>query len=191
MYSRALTFERFVQVVREVPVVREVLTHSPLSTLPTPSLAFQTLDLSFLGTMYKAQHMGFVYVLFGFLHVHSIYLILYKAEHLGFICAHALSRNFFTHGRDRREEHGIEKIDLQRACCYGMKEAAHSGREKFTYGGIVFIYDPSPHLRIYSTPLLCSLSILSLACRNTLSNKIYTFVHSPSAMLSFDVLSLA
>ena len=143
MYSRALTFEKFVQVVREVPVVREVLTHSPLSTLPTPSLAFQTLDLSFLGTVYKAQHPGFVYVLFGFLHVHSIYLFLYKAEHLGFICAHALSRNFFT------------------------------------------------HLRIYSTPLLCSLSILSLACRNILSDKIYTFVHSPSAMLSFDVLSLA
>ena len=47
-----------------------------------------------------------------------------------------------THGRDRREERNIEKIDLQRARRYGMKEAGHNGRHKFTYGGIVFIYDP-------------------------------------------------
>lgn len=47
-----------------------------------------------------------------------------------------------THGRERREERNIQKIDLQRARRYGMKEAGHNGRHKYTYGGIVFIYDP-------------------------------------------------
>ena len=57
-----------------------------------------------------------------------------------------------THGRDRREERGIEKIDLQRARRYGMKEAAHHGREKYTYGGIVFIYDPWRKREVTSFP---------------------------------------
>ncbi|KAI2489909.1 alpha-kinase [Fragilaria crotonensis] len=45
------------------------------------------------------------------------------------------------HGRERREERGIQKIDLQRARRYGIREAAYYGRVKYTYGGIVFIYD--------------------------------------------------
>ena len=57
-----------------------------------------------------------------------------------------------THGRDRREERGIEKIDLQRARRYGMKEASHSGRHKYTYGGIVFIYDPKNKREVTSFP---------------------------------------
>jgi hypothetical protein len=57
-----------------------------------------------------------------------------------------------THGRDRREERGIEKIDLQRARRYGMKEAAHNGRHKYTYGGIVFIYDQMRNREVTSFP---------------------------------------
>jgi hypothetical protein len=33
----------------------------------------------------------------------------------------------------------IQKIDLQRARRYGMKEEAHNGREKYTYDGVGFI----------------------------------------------------
>jgi hypothetical protein len=47
-----------------------------------------------------------------------------------------------THGRCRREKRGITKSELQSAKQYGMKEDGHSGRVKYTYGGIVFIYDP-------------------------------------------------
>ena len=34
MYATALTFEKLLQVVREVPVVREVLNHFPLPHSP-------------------------------------------------------------------------------------------------------------------------------------------------------------
>ena len=47
-----------------------------------------------------------------------------------------------VHDRERREERDIDKIDLQRARRYGMKEDGKNGREKYTYGGVVFIYDP-------------------------------------------------
>ena len=60
-----------------------------------------------------------------------------------------------THGRDRREERGIEKIDLQRARRYGMKEADPQGnpdRAKYTYGGIVFIYDAVRRREVTSFP---------------------------------------
>ena len=49
-----------------------------------------------------------------------------------------------AHGQARREERGIQMIDLQRARWYGMKKKdpyGHLSREKYTYGGIVFIYD--------------------------------------------------
>lgn len=49
--------------------------------------------------------------------------------------------NSGLHGRHRRKERGIQKIDLQRARRYGMKEPAKKGRVKYTYGGVVFIYD--------------------------------------------------
>jgi len=47
-----------------------------------------------------------------------------------------------VHGRQRRQERKIPKIDLKRARKYGMEETARNGRLKYTYGGIVFIYDP-------------------------------------------------
>ena len=37
-----------------------------------------------------------------------------------------------VHDRERREERGIEKIDLQRALRYGTKEDGKKGREKYT-----------------------------------------------------------
>ena len=124
MYTRALTFEKFLQVVREVPVVREVLTHFPLPHSPHTFSGIPTLSVclcvsgcdtgSLSGSLYKAEQLGFIYVLFCFLDFHFCYLSLCKAEHLGFICAYALSHKFYA------------------------------------------------HLRRYSTPLLCSLSILSL-----------------------------
>ena len=45
-----------------------------------------------------------------------------------------------VHDRQRRGERGIEKIDLQRARRYGMREYQDNGRIKYTYGGVVFIY---------------------------------------------------
>ena len=57
-----------------------------------------------------------------------------------------------THGRERRLERNIEKIDLQRAKRYGMQEAGRFGRIKYTYGGIVFIYDPVKGREVTSFP---------------------------------------
>ena len=54
------------------------------------------------------------------------------------------------HGRQRREEREIQKIDLQRARRYGIQEPARNGRVKYTYGGIVFIYDPKRNREITS-----------------------------------------
>ena len=56
------------------------------------------------------------------------------------------------HGRQRRVERNIEKIDLQRARRYGMKEKGKNGRLKYTYGGIVFIYDPYSNKEVTSFP---------------------------------------
>jgi hypothetical protein len=56
------------------------------------------------------------------------------------------------HGKQRREERGIQKIDLQRARRYGIREATRKGRFKFTYGGIVFIYDEKRGTEITSFP---------------------------------------
>eukprot|EP00978_Attheya_sp_CCMP212_P014434 scaffold36766_cov45-Attheya_sp.AAC.1 len=55
-----------------------------------------------------------------------------------------------THGRDRRQQRSIEKVDLQRARRYGMAETQANGRIKYTYGGIVFIYDPYKNREITS-----------------------------------------
>ena len=43
-----------------------------------------------------------------------------------------------VYGRERRSERQIEK----RARRYGMEDPAKKGRLKYTYGRIVFIYDP-------------------------------------------------
>ena len=56
------------------------------------------------------------------------------------------------HGRERREERGIQKIDLQRAKRYGIQEAAHYGRKKYTYGGVVFIFDDVLGMEVTSFP---------------------------------------
>mmetsp|Transcript_14747 Transcript_14747/g.22175 ORF Transcript_14747/g.22175 Transcript_14747/m.22175 type:complete len:790 (+) Transcript_14747:89-2458(+) len=55
-----------------------------------------------------------------------------------------------VHDRERREERDIDKVDLQRARRYGMKEDGKKGREKYTYGGVVFIYDPRRNVAITS-----------------------------------------
>lgn len=54
------------------------------------------------------------------------------------------------HGRERREERGIDKIDLQRARKYGMRERARNGCYKYTYGGVVFIYDQKTNTEVTS-----------------------------------------
>lgn len=57
-----------------------------------------------------------------------------------------------THGRERRIERQIEKIDLQRARKYGMAEQQRNGRTKYTYGGVVFIFDPYDNSEVTSWP---------------------------------------
>jgi len=47
-----------------------------------------------------------------------------------------------AHGQERRGQRDIQKIDLLRARRYGMEEMGRNGRIKYTYGGVVFIYDP-------------------------------------------------
>lgn len=42
------------------------------------------------------------------------------------------------HGRQRRQERGIDKPTLQAARRYGMKEQARFGREMYTYQGVTF-----------------------------------------------------
>ena len=56
------------------------------------------------------------------------------------------------HGRARRSERGIEKIDLQRARRYGMSEQQCNGRIKYTYGGVVFIYCPVRNKEVTTFP---------------------------------------
>jgi Mg-chelatase subunit ChlD len=55
-----------------------------------------------------------------------------------------------VHGKERREERGIEKIDLQRARKYGMRERARNGCYKYTYCGVVFVYDPKSNSEVTS-----------------------------------------
>lgn len=55
-----------------------------------------------------------------------------------------------THGRQRRQERNIEKIDLKRARRYGMMEVQENGRYRYTYGGIRFIYDPETNQEVTS-----------------------------------------
>ena len=62
----------------------------------------------------------------------------HHAQHYDTILTSLLSND---HGRKRRSERGIEKVDLQRAKKYGLKEKAYNGCYKYTYGGVVFIYD--------------------------------------------------
>ena len=47
-----------------------------------------------------------------------------------------------THGRQRREQRKIHKVDLNKARRYGIRENARRGRLKYTFGGVTFIYDP-------------------------------------------------
>jgi len=55
-----------------------------------------------------------------------------------------------THGRLRRRQRNIRKIDLQCARRYGMEEDAHYGRLKYTHAGRVFIYDPHRNREVTS-----------------------------------------
>ena len=57
-----------------------------------------------------------------------------------------------THGRERRLERQIHKVDLQRARRYGMEEKQRNGRIRYTYKGIVFIYDPYDNREVTSFP---------------------------------------
>jgi len=56
-----------------------------------------------------------------------------------------------SHGRKRRHERRIEKIDRKWARRYGIVEPARYGRLKYTYGGITFIYDPRERKGLAST----------------------------------------
>ena len=56
------------------------------------------------------------------------------------------------HGRQRRQERNIQKIDLQRARRYGIKEIQANGRIRYTYGGIVFIYCPFTNREVTCFP---------------------------------------
>ena len=55
-----------------------------------------------------------------------------------------------THGRKRRRQRQISKLDLHRARRFGMKEPARYGRVKYTLAGKVFIYDPSTNREVTS-----------------------------------------
>jgi hypothetical protein len=60
-----------------------------------------------------------------------------------------------VHGRQRREERRIDKATLKAARRYGMREEnpiCHGRREKYTYAGITFIYDPIHDCEVTSFP---------------------------------------
>lgn len=54
------------------------------------------------------------------------------------------------HGRDRRHERGITKVDLHLARAHGTCEPARDGRWKFTLGNVVFITDATTKKEITS-----------------------------------------
>ncbi|KAG2455009.1 hypothetical protein HYH02_000834 [Chlamydomonas schloesseri] len=60
-----------------------------------------------------------------------------------------------THGRERREQRGIERRELQEAVKYGRKERANPGRDgqvrwRYTHKGVVYITDESSRHEITS-----------------------------------------
>ena len=60
-----------------------------------------------------------------------------------------------THGRERREERGIDKRELKEAVKYGRREKANPGRRgetrwKYTHKGIVYVTDESSRHEITS-----------------------------------------
>ena len=60
-----------------------------------------------------------------------------------------------THGRNRRSERGIDKLDLKKAIKYGKKERANPGRKgdqrwRYTYQGVVYITDATSKHEITS-----------------------------------------
>jgi Mg-chelatase subunit ChlD len=63
-----------------------------------------------------------------------------------------------VHDRERRNERGIQKVDLQRARRYGMAEKARNGMMKYTYGGVVFIYNPRTKAAVTSWTVQASQS---------------------------------
>lgn len=84
------------------------------------------------------------------------------------------------HGRERREERNINKVDLQTARRYGMQEDASrpgggKGRSrqriKYTYGGVTFIYDP-----------IRNCEVTSYASRDISSDVSGTKVHIPALL---------
>lgn len=56
------------------------------------------------------------------------------------------------HGRQRRQERNIQKVELQRARRYGFCEGANNGCVKYTYGGTVFIYDQRTNREVTTYP---------------------------------------
>ncbi|GLC46882.1 hypothetical protein PLESTB_000663900 [Pleodorina starrii] len=70
----------------------------------------------------------------------------------------AVSLVSHAHGRQRREERGIDKRQLQEAVKYGRKERANPGRDgktrwRYTHKGIVYITDESSRHEITSWKL--------------------------------------
>lgn len=57
-----------------------------------------------------------------------------------------------THGQHRRKQRKIDKVSLQRARRYGKVEHQDNGRQKLTYQGVVFIYDPIKNREVTSFP---------------------------------------
>lgn len=60
------------------------------------------------------------------------------------------------HGRDRREQRGIEKKDLQRAMKYGLEEGEHwPGTIRYTYKDIVYIVraDTGEEVTCWANPI--------------------------------------
>ncbi|KAG2448498.1 hypothetical protein HYH02_006389 [Chlamydomonas schloesseri] len=60
-----------------------------------------------------------------------------------------------THGRERREQRGIERRELQEAVKYGRKERANPGRDgqvrwRYTHKGVVYITDETSRHEITS-----------------------------------------
>ena len=74
-------------------------------------------------------------------------------------------------------ERDIRKIDLQRARRYGIKEEGHpgTGRLKYTFAGITFIYDPKTKTEV-----------TSYACRDFASDVSGTKVTDPVVLERYE-----
>ena len=89
--------------------------------------------------------------------IHKVFgrLSLDDRQHVDQLATSSISLISHDHGRQRRDERGITRRELQEAIKYGQKEPAHPGRDgaprwRYTHKGVVYITDQTSRHEITS-----------------------------------------